>query len=437
MKSLMIRSMVVTLVVLLATVNVFAEYNVVNRLKLLEDKLKTEDMMRPFGHDFLIDVNAAANKNITEFVDDAGDIADLKGTDSEKIDNAITILDKYIDTEQTARLGVNLGIPLPSFTAWGVDFVPDFRVNVGLGVNLAIREETLTPQKLQTIISDYLGDDVPSDIVACASKLTDTQLSVVGGDIAKAIGELPSADCSTQIKLLAKAFEGKYFAPTGVSVAGKDVPYVDLFTKADAKAGFLINYKKDEYFGYLKLYGLYRRDFKIRLAAESLVNDRGIFDGAKEENTQTFATMDYKLGYKKNDFSIFGLIEEIKLKRVSDSLDKGGDLKYKVDPLFRLHSEYLLDFWAFSLKPFVGMHKRNGYDFQDGVYGGADLGAYIWGDRLGLQFRGMLDSEHLTLSPRVKLWLMQLEYSLKRPTKDRVDGIKVSTLHSLDFRLFF
>ena len=37
----------------------------------------------------------------------------------------------------------------------------------------------------------------------------------------------------------------------------------------------------------------------------------------------------------------------------------------------------------------------------------------------------------------LKLWLMQLEYSLKKPVTQKVDGMKVSTLHSLDFRLFF
>jgi len=41
------------------------------------------------------------------------------------------------------------------------------------------------------------------------------------------------------------------------------------------------------------------------------------------------------------------------------------------------------------------------------------------------------------LAPRVKLWLMQLEYSLKQPLKSKINDTKVSTLHSLNFRLFF
>ena len=103
----------------------------------------------------------------------------------------------------------------------------------------------------------------------------------------------------------------------------------------------------------------------------------------------------------------------------------------------RLHSEYKYDFMVFTVRPFAGVYNRFGYGQDAQLYGGADLGTYVWDDRIGVQLRGMVDEEHFTLSPRLKLWLMQLEYSLKQPLKSKINDTKVSTLHSLNFRLFF
>ena len=110
---------------------------------------------------------------------------------------------------------------------------------------------------------------------------------------------------------------------------------------------------------------------------------------------------------------------------------------YGYDPLIRFHADAMFRFSALSLQPFVGVHKRSGYGVGDGVYLGADAGAHVWGDRLGLMFRGMLDKQYLTLTPRVKLWLMQLEYSAKAPLKSTDGDVKLSAIHSFDIRFFF
>lgn len=71
------------------------------------------------------------------------------------------------------------------------------------------------------------------------------------------------------------------------------------------------------------------------------------------------------------------------------------------------------------------------------MYVGADAGAHVWGDRIGLQLRGMFDKQYVTISPRMKLWLLQLEYSMKKPLKSMDGDVKLSAIHSIDLRLFF
>ena len=154
-------------------------------------------------------------------------------------------------------------------------------------------------------------------------------------------------------------------------------------------------------------------------------------------NTEVTVQTDYRVGYKNSNYSIFTSIEELKLAKLKDAKAGSKELTYDYDTLIRLHADASYKAGALTLQPFVGLHKRSGYGFGDGVYAGTMLGAYVWGDRLGLQLRAMFDKEYITISPRVKLWLMQLEYSLKKPLKDSVDDVKLTAIHSLDFRIFF
>lgn len=414
----------------LATGTAQASYNVMERYKLLEDKLKTEDMLRPFGHDFLIDVNVAANKNVLDFKDDISKMSKVTGTDTQKVDQAITILDKWVNTEQTLKGNLNLGIPLFSFNAWGIKFTPDLRVSVLVGANLAIQSERLTVDT----ISSLLGQDVP-DVIKTAINTNAVYTNLTkGSDVVQVLidhGSLTAAE-----KTVAEQYKGKYFWPGDIS------PIVSAYAKLDGKGGLLVNMekKKDEdnkWFGYVNMYGLARTDYLVKLNAATFVNDKGVTDQVKNANTQVHLMTDLKLGYEWYNYTLAGTLEEIKISTLSDNKEKGGDLKYKTPMLVRLHGDAEYKYSILTLTPFLGMHKRTGYDFMDGVYGGADVGAHVWGKRLGLQFRTMLDNNYITLSPRLKLWLMQLEYSLKKPITEKVDGMKVSTLHSLDFRLFF
>ncbi len=70
---------------LLATLSNAHAYDVVKRYKIIDDKLKTEAMMRPIGHDFFLDVSAAMNKNLMDVIDEVKEVL-------EEIENLYNIL---------------------------------------------------------------------------------------------------------------------------------------------------------------------------------------------------------------------------------------------------------------------------------------------------------------------------------------------------------
>lgn len=401
------------------------EYDVVKRYKLLEDKFATHEELTPLGHDFLIDINGLLNKDLFDVIDEADKVSDTPGSTNDKITAAQGFLRKYDKTEQNVRVRVNLGVPLPSFTAWGVKLVPDLRLGVGLGVLLGIRTSTFTIEK----ILDYVSNDIPPEIRTAMSTCNFTGIAN-GADIVQfAIDNClnPTQDA------VALPFVGKYFVPSDTTV-----PNIFNYVKGEANAGLNVGYTKGEHwFGGVNLYALARADAKVIVTDAALAGQGEVAELPDELNTTVNMVTDLKFGYKNGNLSGYAAVEELKIARMSDNEEKAGTLLYGEDPLLRLHGEYLYKFVGFDLRPFAGLHSRSGYDATDGIYGGADIGYYVWNDRIGLRFRGMLDQEHITFSPAAKLWFTHLEYMLKTPMKSEVDGVKPATVHAVNFRLFF
>tara|TARA_R110000868_G_scaffold334233_4_gene594955 strand:+ start:18958 stop:20235 length:1278 start_codon:yes stop_codon:yes gene_type:complete len=400
-----------------------AAYDVKKRGITLDDRFETEEMLRPFGHDFLLDLTVGINKNVLDVVNDGKDVSKTQGSDSEKLDAGQAFLRKYRDTEQTIRVGLNLGVPLPSFTAFDVKLRPNFRVSANLMANIGVRAQDITAQN----VLDYVGQDVPQELKDLIIQKFGT-MNPNDDIVAKAVqGE------SAQTQSQAQPYLNKFFYPSDTSV-----PNLLTYAKVDAKAGFFVGYEYDEhFFGGFNLYGMGRADTELIVTADALAKGGDTIEFGEEMNTTIVAAADYQFGYKNGNLTGFGSIEELKLATLSDNKEKGGELNYDVKPLLRVHGEYRYDFMAFTLRPFVGVYNRFGYSQGAQPYGGADLGTYVWDDRIGVQLRTMVDEEHLTLAPRIKLWLMQLEYSLKQPIKSKIDDTTISTLHSLNFRLFF
>ncbi len=399
-------------------------YNVLNRYRLLQDRFKTEEMMRPLGHDFLIDLNVTLNKNIKAVISDAKDASKTAGTDVQKINAATAFLEKYKNTEQTARAKVNLGIPFFSFKLFGVNFIPDFRAAVDWGANLGIRTEPIT---LSTLI-ELLPQDTPAVILDAARNMN--AVPAPGTDLVAAI----AASDPTNIALQAAAASipaNTYLMPNSSST-----PNIFIFTKLDVTVGPYVNFMKGSFFGYFSIYELYRRDLKARLTAESISKSQDLLGSASNDNTSTYLTSDFRLGYTYSRYLIFLSGEEMKLSTMKAPKEGSGGLNFEVNPLYRIHADATFG-EHFTWTPFIGAHQRKSYAWSDGFYAGMDFGTHVLKDRLGLQLRGMLDPEHYIISPRIRLLFLQLEYSLRIPRKSVVDDVAISTLHSLNFRLFF
>ncbi len=409
-------------------------YDVVDRFKLIEDKLKTENMLRPFGHDFLIDINASMNKNVMDFVDEVKKASEASGATAQ-LNAANAVLTKYDKTEQSARVNVNIGIPIFSFTAFDVNVRPNIRANVDFGTNLGIRAEQLTQQA----IIDLFSDDIPAELKTiisgnnffadCKAQTTSTTYGSNTCDVVEYCRTLSNPIISNYC---AAQPLNRYVFPTNQAV-----PNFALFAKLDAKVGIFNDFTSGEhFFGYWNLYGLSRTDIFQKVTASQVASGQEI-ELPDPKNTETTLQTDLKFGYKNANYSAALSVEELKISEMSDRKVGSKAQTYGYDPLIRLHADALFRLSAFSLQPFAGFHKRSGYGFGDGVYVGADAGAHVWGDRLGLMFRGMLDKQYLTLTPRIKLWLMQLEYSAKAPLKSSDGDVKLSAIHSLDIRFFF
>lgn len=415
-------------VVLLSTCFIFSAnaYDVVERYKIIDDKFKTEAMMRPIGHDFFIDLSVAMNKNLTDVIDDVEKATKFQGTTAQKINEANRILTKYNKTEQTLKVNFGLGFPLPSFTAFEVGLVPNFRVLLDIGANIGIQTKALTNDD----ILNMFADQVPA---ALESYLRTLDLIGNAGSDVRTL-------CLAAMTPGSAAYIYCSSLPTGVYVipnVGTQNPTLNIFGKADLKAGFFNTYTfSDHFFGEFNLYGLGRADHYQFITGTQVAGGVSI-EAPDKMNTEVTAQVDYRLGYKNANYSTYLSVEELKLAKVSDRDAGSKAQRYENNALIRLHGEALFKLSALSLKPFAGVHKRSGYGFGDGVYVGADAGAYVWGDRLGLQMRGMFDKQYITLSPRIKIWLMQLEYSLKKPLKETDGDVRLTALHSLDFRLFF
>ena len=397
-------------------------YDVVSRYKIIDDKLKTEQMLRPYGHDFLLDISAGMNKNIMDVIDDVDKATKTQGNDADKLAEATRILTKYDKTEQTVKVNIALGTPLPSFTAFDVGFKPNFRVLVDVGANLGIRSEKLTVAD----VIDFFPEDIPADLRSFVLGLAPNQDVIVECKASAALSATTKAFCATQP-------EGRYIIPS----ATQDVPKVEVFGKADVKGGFFNDYSYGEHwFGQWNLYGMGRADLYQIVTAKQIASGQSI-EAPDKMNTEVTLQTDYRLGYKNTNYTAFLGVEEIKLATLTDPDVGSKPHTYGYKALMRAHADATYRWNALSIQPFVGVHKRSGYSMGDGVYGGTALGAFVWGDRLGLQLRAMADKQYLTISPRLKLWLMQLEYSLKNPMKSTDGDVKLSAIHSLDFRLFF
>ena len=403
-------------------------YDVVGRFKTVQDKLATDELFRPIGHDFVFEVGASLNADITDVIDDAEKAADTPGSESDKIAAATTFLRKYENTEQNVRVNFKLGFPLPSFMVGNTKLRPNIRAIGDVGFILGIRKDKVDFSN----ILELVGNEIPQVVKNKILELEQAGSFVAGNDMVSvactSLGlPLNTPACPTE-------YLNKYFYPD------EDIPNIFALGKAQAKAGMFNNFynKKHGFFGKLNAYAMVRGDRLVRLSQYSISKDGEFVDLDKKFAVQTSLALDLIYGQKFRNWKVWGGAEELKVFTLSDNEDEAGELVYGNKPLLRLQGEGEYNFGVVKFVPYAGIHKRSGYDFDQGVYGGFKASLGFLGDRIVTSLRAQVDKEHITIAPQFKLWVMQLDYSLKAPMSSTVDNnVKVSTIHNVNLRFFF
>ena len=270
-------------------------YDIVNRAKLIDDRFKTMEMLRPFGHNFYLDINGAVTTDALDLKDDADKIGKLEGTTDNQIKEANQILEKYYDKEQVIRARFGFGIPIFSFNAFDVNFEPNIRVDAGLMAVLAPRKENISYETILNQIGNI--DGVPQAAVTKLSNCV-TGGGLVDGDdlLVKCVPTYISTAERDQIK--DEGIEKVPFIST--ATLNQSVPTIDIYAKVEAKAGLWFDYTKgDHFFGTFGLYGLGRIDVNKNANVALLLGDSAGLDVT--ENTLINAAVDYRFGYKNDN----------------------------------------------------------------------------------------------------------------------------------------
>ncbi len=411
-----------------------ADYSIVDRAKLFDDKMKTMEMLNPYGHDFYLGINAALTTEITDLVDKATDVGS-------NVDDVNAALSPFYDKEQALRAKLEIGFPLPSFSAFNINFTPDFELSAGLLTMLTPSSEFVT---LSTVIEnlDQIPADIRDSIQGCipinGASGANCSLSE-GDDILQCLVDSGTATCdvSQEDVDLIKEVYGIDSLPyiADIDDQSSEVPVLHAYAKMEVKSGVKFKYETEDkhIFGHLALNALGRLDIYKYADASLLLGGGG--DMEINNNMLMNMTLDYKLGYRNTNYSVFTSIEDVKVSEISS--EEVGTPAFGTDPLIRLHSQFDYKLSIFKVAAFLGSHARSGYGFGDAYYLGADWGVHIWSDRLGLTIRTMLDKEHATLGFRAKMWFFQTDLMAKIAIADQVDNVKVNELYTANIRFFF
>ena len=366
----MIKQSLLCSLLLFIVASAHAVRNEIDRYRLLDDKMRLDRVFRPLGHDFYIDANVAANKNIKDVIDEGKAAADTTGT-ADQAAAIAAFLNKYVNTEHFVNAHVGAGFPLPSFNIGTINMQWDVRGRFDLGASLSIDGSN------ESITVGTQTFDVPD-------------------------------------------------------------PFIQIYLKQDYDYGlhFLFSHRSKWFFEWDAYYRS-RWDRIEAVTQNTLVSDKKVLELNKAKNTTTYIMSDVRLGKTIGNFSWWVAGKDLVINQLSDSKNFAanvGGVVYGKRPLLHAHFAYKIVLpIILDLTPFVGIHRRSGYTEGDGLYAGVDtdLGWFP------LTVNAIIDRYYFTLTPRFRLWFLQVEYSLKAPVKSKVDGFKTETIQELNVRLAF
>ncbi len=225
--------------------------------------------------------------------------------------------------------------------------------------------------------------------------------------------------------------------PSQLGITNFTNALVQLYAKLEGDIGLRFDMEHtDHFYSHLDVYWNQMRDHFSQQDGVTLANDTDSLDITKAvDNSVVSLRTDYSLGYRNKSFDIMVAIEDLMVAELNDKKSEavGRPIFGSNKPLTRLHMSYNLEFDFIDLKPFVGAYNRSHYSLSDTMYGGTEVffGAFP------LSAYALMDPDHFTFSPRLRIWVLNLEYLLKFPVGSKDDSFNTETLHALNVRVAF
>ena len=193
-------------------------------------------------------------------------------------------------------------------------------------------------------------------------------------------------------------------------------------------------YRK-RYIGFLKFHSTFKTDLNIKRDAASYQSDPPNINAAGQ-NLHGDLALDFGIGYRRRRWNVNYFMENLKLMELV--APKNNDFAYGNKSLMALHGSYKWKHKGYSIKALAGAHQRAGhYSWGEAYYLGSELAASTLKGKLGISTKLTMDPEHWNVGLKVNGLIGQLDYLLKLPKKSSIDGVKLSSFHSLSLRLFF
>lgn len=396
-------------------------YESISRFQLENDRFHNSSFFSFQGHNYIFSLASFGSQGVSGIFKEAKSISRLSG--GTLLNQAQNFLAKLSHTEHFFTLESELKVPLKSFRAKNFLIKPYLNFILNLGTLSGIQSE---PLSISTII-DYIGGNIP---VFIRERVIQNFNNIPAG--ADIIGYIIDNDPLVPSTSVTESYRGLYFMPTDSSF-----PILDIYGqfKSEMKLGF--NYKSYEnYYGYFNIVLLPKFDFRLKVSADTIANNRSLLKIPKEKNTSYFIALDYKLGRKANHWNYYFSIDNFNLYKLVDNEEKGGKLYYDNEALFRFYGEYSLGFNFFELRPYLGLHKRKGYTVKDGFYLGVH--ADVWKlSKYKASFQTQLDREYLFLGTTLSFKGLDVGYTWKNPFWEVRSNIIISNVHSFYLRTHF
>ncbi len=361
-----------------------------NRFWLMNDRMDTDDLMRPYKRDYVrINIDAAMSKGFDDFNKDVE-----TALESATPADFNAFVQKHENTEHFLKADVGFGVWLPGWNMWNTDVLPSIRAEASVGA----------------LITNRTAD------------------ASFGADFC-AENNIPAEYCQGSTITVGSLFMEAYAVGTG-------------------KGGLNLDFKYDEKWTVdTFIYGMTRYDAVQAFNAADAATGTADEIELKPELTETVtANADLHIGFNDGTTRIFAGVSELKLSTIKDHVDNKQDepsKEYRAlfmgsgSPVYRVHIERRFDdLFLFDLIPFAGAHYREQYEAGDGVYGGLKF-VFGW-KAFHFAALGMYDPEYVTLTPRLQLGIIDIEGTLKSAHKEKDDfGVKLADIYAINFRFHF